>query len=132
MITLLTIGSRGDLQPFLALAAGLKRSGRAVRLVTAERYRPYAYQLGIDFVGLSTDPLALLQSSDGQAWLQSDQNPIALITNLTKLGKPTFEQKLSEIEVALEGSSLILYSLFCTLAFHLAEKWGVPAVMLPV
>ncbi len=129
MITLLTIGSRGDLQPFLALAAGLKKSGRAVRLVTAERYRPYADQYGIDFVGLSTDPLELLQSEDGQAWLQSDQNPLALITNLIKLGKPTFEQMLSEIEVALDGSSLILYSLFGSLSFHLAEKWGIPAVM---
>ncbi len=129
MISLLTIGSRGDLQPFLALAKGLKDSGRPVRLVTAERFRPYAEQIGVDFVGLSTDPLALLQSQDGQAWLQSDQNPLALITNLIKLGKPTFEQMLSEIEVALEGSSLILYSLFGSLSFHLAEKWGIPAIM---
>ncbi|MFK7802703.1 MAG: glycosyltransferase [Anaerolineae bacterium] len=129
MISLLTIGSRGDLQPFLALAKGLKDAGHAVRLVSAERYRPYADQLSLDFVGLSADPMALLNSADGQAWLKSDNNPLALITNLIKLGKPTFEQMLSEIEDALAGSDLILYSLFGSLAFHLAEKWEIPAVM---
>lgn len=129
MISLLTIGSRGDLQPFLALGQELKNAGHQVRLVSAERYRPFAEQLGLEFAGLSTDPLALLNSADGQAWLKSDNNPIALITNLIKLGKPTFDQMLAEIEVALEGSSLILYSLFGSLAHHLAEKWKIPSVM---
>ncbi|MFT5195045.1 MAG: sterol 3beta-glucosyltransferase [Cellvibrionaceae bacterium] len=129
MISLLTIGSRGDLQPFLALGIGLKNAGYPVRLVTAERYRPYAEQYHLDFVGLSADPLELLQSADGQAWLKSDNNPLALITNLIKLGKPTFQQMLAEIETALAGSELILYSLFGSLAFNLAEKWQIPAIM---
>lgn len=129
MISLLTIGSRGDLQPFLALGKGLKDAGHAVRLVTAERYRPYAAELGLDFYGLSADPLALLQSKDGQAWLKSDNNPVSLVTNLIKLGKPTFEQMLTEIEAGTQGSSLILYSIFGSLAFHLAEKWKIPAIM---
>ncbi|MEM9774731.1 MAG: glycosyltransferase, partial [Chloroflexota bacterium] len=71
----------------------------------------------------------LLQSDDGQAWLKSDNNPVSLITNLIKLGKPTFEKMLVEIEEGTKGSSLILYSLFGSLSFHLAEKWQIPAVM---
>ena len=31
-ITLLTYGSRGDVQPFLALALGLQKAGHTVRL----------------------------------------------------------------------------------------------------
>ena len=41
-ITLLTYGSRGDFQPFLALALGLQKAGHAVRLAGPERYAAFA------------------------------------------------------------------------------------------
>ena len=36
-ITLLTIGSRGDVQPFVALGVGLKEAGHEVTLATGKR-----------------------------------------------------------------------------------------------
>ena len=36
---------------------------------------------------------------------------------------------LGEIELGLAGSNLILYSLFGSPGYHLAEKWGTPAIM---
>eukprot|EP00555_Chaetoceros_dichaeta_P013853 CAMPEP_0198272338 /NCGR_PEP_ID=MMETSP1447-20131203/52810_1 /TAXON_ID=420782 /ORGANISM="Chaetoceros dichaeta, Strain CCMP1751" /LENGTH=58 /DNA_ID=CAMNT_0043965457 /DNA_START=110 /DNA_END=283 /DNA_ORIENTATION=+ len=34
-VTIMTIGSRGDIQPFVAIGIALKRAGYAVRVMTA-------------------------------------------------------------------------------------------------
>ncbi|MBD2533768.1 glycosyltransferase [Nostoc flagelliforme FACHB-838] len=40
-ITILTVGSRGDLQPYCALAIGLKRAGHEVTFATHENFEPF-------------------------------------------------------------------------------------------
>jgi len=37
-ITILTYGSRGDIQPFLALAVGLQKAGHQVKLAAPHRF----------------------------------------------------------------------------------------------
>lgn len=37
-ITILTIGSRGDVQPFIALGLGLKQAGHHVQLATHSNF----------------------------------------------------------------------------------------------
>ncbi|HEX2907098.1 MAG TPA: glycosyltransferase [Phototrophicaceae bacterium] len=39
-ITILALGSRGDVQPYVALGVGLQRAGHAVRVVTFENFAP--------------------------------------------------------------------------------------------
>jgi UDP:flavonoid glycosyltransferase YjiC (YdhE family) len=42
-------GSRGDLQPYLALGQGLKRAGYDVRLVTHENFKAFVTAHGVEF-----------------------------------------------------------------------------------
>ena len=44
-LTLLTIGSRGDVQPYVALGVGLKAAGHTVRLATHAIWADFATQL---------------------------------------------------------------------------------------
>jgi sterol 3beta-glucosyltransferase len=55
-ITILTYGSRGDVQPFVALAVGLQQAGHAVCLAAPERFAGLAAQHGIAFAPLPGDP----------------------------------------------------------------------------
>lgn len=55
-ITLLTYGSRGDVQPFVALALGLQKAGHTVRLAAPHRFSDFAAQYGIPFAPLPGDP----------------------------------------------------------------------------
>jgi sterol 3beta-glucosyltransferase len=55
-ITILTYGSRGDVQPFTALAIGLQKAGHSVRLAAPHRFTDFAAQHGIPFVPLAGDP----------------------------------------------------------------------------
>jgi sterol 3beta-glucosyltransferase len=54
-IVIPTIGSRGDVQPYLALAAGLQRAGHAVTVVTHPMMRSLVTGHGLSFQPMGPD-----------------------------------------------------------------------------
>jgi sterol 3beta-glucosyltransferase len=60
-ITCLTIGSRGDVQPYIALAKGLMKDGHTVRIATHEEFGPWVKSHGIDFAPVAGDPAELMR-----------------------------------------------------------------------
>lgn len=54
-IGLVTKGSRGDIQPFIALALGLKRHGYLPTIVTFKNFQKQIQDYGIDFISLDLD-----------------------------------------------------------------------------
>lgn len=55
-ITILTYGSRGDVQPFLALAVGLQKAGHTVTLAAPHRFEGFVAEQGVGFAPLAGDP----------------------------------------------------------------------------
>lgn len=53
------VGTRGDVQPFLAVALELKQHGHRVRLATHATYRKFVESQGIEFFPLGGDPAVL-------------------------------------------------------------------------
>ncbi len=62
-IVLLTIGTQGDVQPFLALAVALKAAGYDVVLGTSSDFEGFVSSYGIDFVSLGSDVQSFLKQS---------------------------------------------------------------------
>lgn len=58
--SLLSVGSRGDTQPYLALALALQDRGHRVRLCAPANFAPLAQALGVDFEALPWDTQAAL------------------------------------------------------------------------
>ena len=73
-LTLLALGSRGDVFPNVVLGAALQQAGFQVRLITFENFAPLAAQFNLDFAAIPGDAEALLASSGGLALLESGQN----------------------------------------------------------
>lgn len=59
--TFLTIGSRGDVQPFLALARGLKSEGHDVRIATHGEFKTWIEGHGVEFREVGGDPAELMR-----------------------------------------------------------------------
>jgi len=59
----LTIGSRGDVQPYIALGLGLKKEGHRVTIVTHEEYKGWVEGFGINHRTVGGDPGALMKLS---------------------------------------------------------------------
>ena len=59
----LTIGSRGDVQPYIALGLGLMNLGHRVTIVTHEEYRDWIVGFGLGHRSAGGDPGALMKLS---------------------------------------------------------------------
>jgi len=66
-IIMLTYGSRGDVEPFVALGLRLITEGFLVRLIAPKPFRPLVESTGIDFVPIDSDPDELGQLFANQA-----------------------------------------------------------------
>src|SRR5947209_17399377 len=74
-ITFITMGSRGDLQPYIALGLGLRASGHVVRIVTHRHFEAMVRASGMEFSPLAGDPLETLKSSTWRRTLEEGENP---------------------------------------------------------
>lgn len=59
-ILMLIVGTRGDVQPFLALAKELLKYGHRIRLATHKNFREFVQNNGVEFYPLAGDPADLM------------------------------------------------------------------------
>jgi len=63
------MGSRGDVEPFLALAAGLRRRGHPVVVATHAEFAALVTGADVEFAELGGNPREALSSPQGQRML---------------------------------------------------------------
>ena len=108
-ITIVTLGSRGDIQPYIPLALGLQRAGYDVRFATFNAFREFVIAQGLDFAPIHGDPRSTMTSQAGQAWLRSGRNFVTATREIrrTFMGEdlmPAFNDALE----ACRGSDAIV------------------------
>ncbi|THX23914.1 UDP-Glycosyltransferase/glycogen phosphorylase, partial [Aureobasidium pullulans] len=59
-IVIHVVGSRGDVQPFVALGNELQRYGHRVRLATHSRFKEFVHDSGLEFYSIGGDPGELM------------------------------------------------------------------------
>jgi UDP:flavonoid glycosyltransferase YjiC (YdhE family) len=80
--TILALGSRGDVQPYVALGRGLWDRGHRVRFVTFENFEPLARGQGLDFHPVKGDSQALLNTMPGMGLMETGQNPFRMMARI--------------------------------------------------
>lgn len=108
-IVIVTIGTRGDVQPYVALAQGLMHAGHAVAICTHPTFRDFVAAHGVEFAPLAGDIRALLASDAGRRLL-AQHNPLAAIRQLQAIAAPLLCQVMADIIAATAGADLILGS----------------------
>ena len=124
-IALLTYGTRGDVEPFIALGEGLRRAGYRVRLLAPGAYAPLAQERQIEFIPLPGDPAELsLAFSDraGQSWWR-------MIRSMLQHILPIALQVFRLIEQETRDADLLVHSFLFTDGAHtLAHTRGLPDI----
>ena len=80
-VSIITIGSRGDIQPYVALGLGLKQAGFDVSIVTYSYYQQFVEAYGLKLKPLRGHPKEILGSEHGRNWIKSQGNPIKFVKN---------------------------------------------------
>lgn len=127
-ITILTVGTDGDVLPYIALGAGLRAVGHTVRLATHNNFKTEIESRGLDFSPVSSNPREILTDELGQQWLTTSNNPIAFMQRLLEIAKPRVSQMFSDLSTACEDTELILFHALTILAVvSIIEKYPIPA-----
>lgn len=127
-ITILTIGSRGDVQPYIALGAGLQAAGYEVGLATHENFKTWVESRGLKFFPVAGDPRATLEGEAGRKWLESGKNPITFMRRMLEAAKPAMFQIMDDYWQACQDTDLILFHTLAALpAASIVEKLGIKA-----
>ena len=133
-ITILALGSRGDVLPYTTLGRGLKVAGHQVRFVTFENFEPLVAAQGLDFHPIRGDAQSILARPDGQALAESGRNAFRMARSVLRLFgvlAESFARDLSSPE--LRDTEVIVNQLPGGLyGYDLAEKLGVPLIIAAV
>jgi len=83
-IGIYTYGTRGDVQPYIALALGLMDRGHQVTLAAPENFKELVENFGVSFHPLYGNAEEAMNSSEGQSVLKSE-NTIKLMKHFFKV-----------------------------------------------
>ena len=76
-LTIFAAGSRGDIQPCIALGKGLQAAGYALRLAAPADFADLVGQHGLDFFPLSGDVQQIMASDTGREFMETGALPAA-------------------------------------------------------
>jgi sterol 3beta-glucosyltransferase len=132
-VLLLTLGTQGDVQPFVALGVGLKRAGHDVTVCTTANFAPFVERHGLGYAFLNPE---LVELTTGEAGRRAIENfgggPIGKakwILEAARRFKPIFRRLLAEEWAAARDAEVVVFHPSGVGGYHLAEALGVPGVM---
>lgn len=83
-ILLIALGTRGDVQPALALAAGLRDAGHAVTVAASLTFKDWIVSQGFAYGEIPVDIEQIMTSDAGKDWVESGSNPLKELQNLKR------------------------------------------------
>jgi sterol 3beta-glucosyltransferase len=123
-ITILTYGSRGDVQPFIPLSIGLMARGHSVKLTAPARFKNQIEDSRITFVPLAGDPAELSKQLN-----DSGNNFLRMINALMHHAIGIGIDVMQETERACSDAELIIHTFMHAVGGHtLARERDIPDV----
>ncbi|MDF2373092.1 MAG: glycosyltransferase [Rhizobiaceae bacterium] len=133
-ILLLTYGTRGDVEPYLALALGLQKAGFRPVLATSERFQSWIATFGIEVYPLTDAVLALIETNAGKALIEGTQRRWTRLKSgfeLTRKSGPLNGQLVRDCGQAAQDiqPDLIVFHPKAFAAPHIAAHLDIPVAM---
>lgn len=120
--TILCLGTHGDIRPFVALGAELKRRGHSVRIGADPHDRQFCLEWGLDFFPLVGDLAKMIASKD-----LSRMSKFEVMHAIVRFFDEVLEEQFETLLKELQGTNAIIYHTTVTAAYHLAERFKLPA-----
>jgi UDP:flavonoid glycosyltransferase YjiC (YdhE family) len=129
-ITIFAAGSRGDIQPCIALSRGLSQAGFDVRLAAPQDFAEFAQQHGVGFYPLRGDVQALMASDTGRKFMETGgANPLKAIRTVRTLIAPVVMSMAEDAYVACrDAGALICLGVFGAFGQTIAEALQIPLI----
>lgn len=125
---IIALGSRGDIQPYIALGSGLLDAGHDVRLMTHENYKAIVTGSGLEFHNARGNAQEIAESEEMQRLLEKG-NFIAITRLTAREARRAAVQWAEDGLASCHGADVIIVGLGgLFLGIALAEKLSIPVV----
>lgn len=119
--TLLTIGSRGDVQPYIALGKGLIAEGHKVTIATHSEFEEWIVKHGIGFKEIAGNPAELMA-----LMVTHGSMSVSFLKEANSKFKGWINALLSSSWKACQGTDILIESPSAMGGIHIAEALGIP------
>jgi sterol 3beta-glucosyltransferase len=124
-ILILTFGTRGDVQPYVALADAAIRAGHEAAVCTAEGYRTLVEGADVSYLHMSNDMLELIQNE--MATMSGAGDSLRLIRRMTAAMRASLHDQWRAAQTF--QPDVVLYHPKSLAGLHIAERQQIPAVV---
>ena len=123
-VVITTGGSRGDVQPCVALGLGLKEAGHEVSVASWAPFRGLVESRGLGFHPVAgPDPERLME-----ALVEAGRNPLKYARKFRPLLRPHFERGFRDCLAACRGADAVVYTPLGFIGYVAAERLDIVAV----
>ena len=123
-VVLAAIGSRGDVQPMLALAQTLVARGHRPVIASPPNFEGWVRHLGFDFAPLGVDVQAFLSQNEGLM----TGNPVKLVKEMNRAFKEQMPSGAEQLDTASKGADIIVWGGLALIAPSVAEHLKLPVL----
>ena len=120
-VTCLTIGSRGDVQPYIALCKGLLAEGHKPKIATHLEFESWVRRHGIDFAPVDGDPAELMRIC-----VENGMFTYSFLREASVKFRGWIDELLVSAWKACQDTDLLIESPSAMAGIHIAEALGVP------
>ncbi|WEW60514.1 Sterol 3-beta-glucosyltransferase [Emydomyces testavorans] len=120
-ITCLTIGSRGDVQPYIALCKALLVEGHQPKIATHREFESWVRQHGIDFAPVEGDPAELMRIC-----VENGMFTYSFLKEASLKFRGWIDDLLSSAWTSCQGSDILIESPSAMAGIHIAEALRIP------
>jgi UDP:flavonoid glycosyltransferase YjiC (YdhE family) len=129
-LTILALGSRGDVQPFVALALALRARGHTVRIAAPADYAPLIEEYNLPFAILGGLIREQMDMPRVAAMLDGAGNPLRFAADTLPQIMPLVGRLVGDAAAAsADADALIVSTLGAYPGLSVAEKRGIPLVL---
>lgn len=118
-IVILTLGTRGDVQPYAVLGQALKIRGHDVVLSTGKNFEGLAKKYDLEFQPVEADFQALINSDEGKAMMK---NPFLARRHFTSIVQPMMVEAMKRFYDLSKNADCVLYHVK-SLADYFADQF---------
>ncbi|KAB8345829.1 hypothetical protein FH972_022884 [Carpinus fangiana] len=120
-ITCLTIGSRGDVQPCIALCKGLMLEGHSVKIATHVEFGPWIRSHGINFEPVAGEPAEIMRLC-----VENDMFTVSFFREALAKFTGWIDELLESAWKACQDSDILIESPSAMAGIHIAEALQIP------
>lgn len=133
-IAIFTLGSRGDVQPYVALGVEALKNNHEVVICTGESFKSFIEENNIEFAKADLDLMALLQTKEGQdVFNNGTKNIIKAMKYAKEKVNPAYRKTMEQFYNCAKNADIIIYHPKSFGAQDIALKLNIPCIcMSPV